>query len=575
MGGLLLFSWNVASWPTALGRIRSYHGSLEAWLARHGCDVLALQEVKMTKEKLEGDPGSSCKHLEGWDTFWAPCRDGRKGKSGFNGVATLARKGLTMRADRAPLREEDLDAEGRCLMTDHGDFCLFNVYAPSGGATTPARKMRFFRALRAAMARERGTGKAVVLCGDLNLSRRAVDCAPGWALVPLEHVWGSREAPGLAALPPHVADAVFGARQRAEWCLRDENRKLECKQGKSSGANGAYVPNQDQYSVKVPTDETKQEWVPLGKWDTAEGAERDIRMDAISVDDGEGGAMLYRGAGCLHADTLRQLLRAAGCELSDDHLAALVAAVGYAPSGVCFREWIEALLREDRMVDTFAEVRPDARGRFTCWHQYTNRRYENEGTRIDYFLVDGVMAPAVRAGGTLPGGDVKRAAWNAAVGLTPGGQRFHAAPFDGSGMQEAPTTVLDMQFADAHTGIVYTPPNYSDHVAVSLLLEWGEDDAWRGPRAGSLALAADKATRACQPHRASRSVKDMFARHASSTKAVATATGAAGEATGPTSVAQPLRQQARPKRGTAAAHKRGAATVATMFARLANKKARE
>ena len=91
-----------------------------------------------TKEKLEGDPGSSCKHLEGWDTFWAPCRDGRKGKSGFNGVATLARKGLTMRADRAPLREEDLDAEGRCLMTDHGDFCLFNVYAPSGGATTPA-----------------------------------------------------------------------------------------------------------------------------------------------------------------------------------------------------------------------------------------------------------------------------------------------------------------------------------------------------------------------------------------------------------------------------------------------------
>uniref|UniRef100_A0A7S3B6Y6 Uncharacterized protein n=1 Tax=Prasinoderma singulare TaxID=676789 RepID=A0A7S3B6Y6_9VIRI len=95
------------------------------------------------------------------------------------------------------------------------------------------------------------------------------------------------------------------------------------------------------------------------------------------------------------------------------------------------------------------------------------------------------MAPAVRAGGALPGGDVKRAAWNAAVGLTPGGQRFHAAPFDGSGMQEAPTTVLDMQFADAHTGIVYTPPNYSDHVAVSLLLEWGEDDAWRGPRAGS------------------------------------------------------------------------------------------
>ena len=40
------------------------------------------------------------------------------------------------------------------------------------------------------------------------------------------------------------------------------------------------------------------------------------------------------------------------------------------------------------MVDTFAELEPGAQGRFTCWCQYTNDRYCNNGARIDYCLVD-------------------------------------------------------------------------------------------------------------------------------------------------------------------------------------------
>lgn len=70
----------------------------------------------------------------GWDVFIAPCRTKDK-KKGFNGVATFARAGLTLRANRAVLGVEELDAEGRCIMTDHGGFVLFNVYVPnsSGG----------------------------------------------------------------------------------------------------------------------------------------------------------------------------------------------------------------------------------------------------------------------------------------------------------------------------------------------------------------------------------------------------------------------------------------------------------
>ena len=600
MPGLLLLSWNVASWPTALRCIDAHHSGLGAWLARHRADVVALQEVKATAERLEADAAASCKHLEGWEAFWAPCRDGRKGKAGFNGVATLCRAGLVRRADRAPLRDADLDAEGRCLATDHGAFVLFNTYAPSGGATSPGRRMRFLRALRAAMQRERAAGKNVVLCGDLNVSRRAADVAPGWALLPLEDVWGSPRAPGLAALPPPLAAAVLDARPRAEWCLRQ--RRVEVRRGRSSGASGAYVPNEDAYVARVPTDDAKTEWVSLGKWSSAESAERDLGMEALSADDGEGGSMPLRRAGCLHAESFQQLLRAAGVELGDDALAELVAAVGVSPTGACFREWIDALVVEDGMVDTFAEVRPGARGRFTCWHQYTNRRYENEGTRIDYWLCDGAIAPCVRAGGALfGGGDDSRAALRAALGTTPCGQRYTPAPFDGSGMQEPPTTVLDTQFGEPHTGIVYTPPGYSDHVAVSLLLEWsdggeeagevvaagGGKSGWRGPAEGSLELASDKATRACQPHRSSRSIKDMFGKFRSKPAALTPSAGAAGGAAGgpesrlapPPSAQQQQQQQRRrqqqqpgkSKRMPSAAAKRAANPVASMFARHAKR----
>jgi hypothetical protein len=38
------------------------------------------------------------------------------------------------------------------------------------------------------------------------------------------------------------------------------------------------------------------------------------------------------------------------------------------------------------MVDSFAETRPDAVARFTCWEQYTNRRYTNEGEQQHFTI---------------------------------------------------------------------------------------------------------------------------------------------------------------------------------------------
>ena len=128
---------------------RQFHGSLESWLDKHGIDIFAIQEVKARHEVIRDTPGVVGADLAGWDSFWSPCR--LKGSAGgFNGVATFARRGLCASANCTPLDDEELDIEGRAILTDHGDFLLFNVSVPndSTGASRLPFKMRFLHRLR-------------------------------------------------------------------------------------------------------------------------------------------------------------------------------------------------------------------------------------------------------------------------------------------------------------------------------------------------------------------------------------------------------------------------------------------
>ena len=83
---------------------------------------------------------------------------------------TYAKVGTVVLADVNPFKNEELDSQGRCVMTNHGKFVLFNVYVPHGGRTPEglASKMKFLNALRKAMDLQRKDGKAVMLVGDMN-----------------------------------------------------------------------------------------------------------------------------------------------------------------------------------------------------------------------------------------------------------------------------------------------------------------------------------------------------------------------------------------------------------------------
>ena len=65
MAALHICSYNVAGWKKTLVNIRSKHGSLESWMARHNFDILCLQEVKCTDIKLQEEPNMYAVDLDG------------------------------------------------------------------------------------------------------------------------------------------------------------------------------------------------------------------------------------------------------------------------------------------------------------------------------------------------------------------------------------------------------------------------------------------------------------------------------------------------------------------------------
>lgn len=211
---MLIISWNVAGWSSTVRTIRDSYGSLEEFFRLTGADILCIQECKGTRAKLSRAPleigasdpppgkrlrvepvfspaarddqsngtGVSCPTnpgIAGWESFWS---FSGKGFKGFNGVATFARQGLTWRCNARPFADEDLNEEGRTIVTHHSAFVLVNVYVPNArGGERSAFKGRYLEALQNLMEDlRRSTAKPIMLVGDLNMTYRAEDAA--WQL---------------------------------------------------------------------------------------------------------------------------------------------------------------------------------------------------------------------------------------------------------------------------------------------------------------------------------------------------------------------------------------------------------
>ncbi|XP_074556684.1 DNA-(apurinic or apyrimidinic site) endonuclease 2 [Curcuma longa] len=190
------------------------HGSLLRLLTSLDADIICFQETKLSRRELSVDLTMA----EGYEAFVSCTRTSKRGRLGYSGVATFCRvrsafsskevalpveveEGFTGLLEsskkrdiptdllhEAPIEEQKLeitqedllkvDSEGRCIITDHGHFVLFNIYGPRAEHDDEERcrfKFIFFKILQRRWEFLLNEGKRVFVVGDLNIAPTAID----------------------------------------------------------------------------------------------------------------------------------------------------------------------------------------------------------------------------------------------------------------------------------------------------------------------------------------------------------------------------------------------------------------
>lgn len=150
-------TWNVNG-------VRARHEELAALVALEQPDVVALQEIKASSDKVPELLVSAA----GYWCYW-------HGAKGYSGVALLVRHAFCPSCP--PFAHPAFDIEQRVVAADIGGITVASVYVPNGGKDYRA-KLEFLASLAAWAAETRATGRAVLVCGDLNVAREERDVHP-------------------------------------------------------------------------------------------------------------------------------------------------------------------------------------------------------------------------------------------------------------------------------------------------------------------------------------------------------------------------------------------------------------
>ena len=524
---LHLVSWNVAGWESTLRLIardygpsslttkrKNVNGNAAAlYFDRHGlADIVCIQEAKIQRRRLESGEGVKLgARLDGWESFWAACTD--SSALGFNGVTTWARKGLVESANASPLEAPHLDKLGRCVRTDLAKIVIFNVYAPASCNPGGVRlQMDFFGALKKAALRAKAkTGKHVIICGDLNANYDARDLHWSRRRVRIDRVLKEAQRQGEDDAGENSEWKADIAKHWPDIEAALKNQRVVPQTTRNPNTGKEY----EKFRLEVPDPAASGKWCKLG---IPESSEADAACMVLESWHDEKLGELYP-ARSPSVEKLTEFMRVIARVHWDESVQKRIARqVGECPRSTPTVDWMRSMIEKDEtFVDTYRKLYPNAEHNFTCWNQYKNCRYRNEGSRIDYFLVDNEL---FEKGAVLRCEPENECAFDGAemydrcdeikgICRATANGGFQPARGDGGGLDEPTTKAMLTQFASIrHTGISYTPPKYSDHVAVTLLID---DEALGATPFRSCELASDSATKHAQPHKAQRTIMSMFA----------------------------------------------------------------
>eukprot|EP01080_Neovahlkampfia_damariscottae_P002078 gene2078-1950_t len=163
-------TWNING-------IRSLHDEktdqLSELFSKLESDIICVQETKISKNQVTEKLAFLNSEYE---SFWSFSTV----KKGYSGVATFVKKStkkLKVISAWKDLNDEDIDKEGRCIITDHGDFVLFNLYVPNGGRGDERIdfKMKFKKLVFERMKFFLDKKRNVVILGDINTAHKLID----------------------------------------------------------------------------------------------------------------------------------------------------------------------------------------------------------------------------------------------------------------------------------------------------------------------------------------------------------------------------------------------------------------
>jgi exodeoxyribonuclease III len=151
-----IVTWNVNG-------VRARQEQLCELLERERPDVLCLQELKADVSQVP----ERCKVAD-----YHACWHGRRA---YSGVSLHVRHALC--EETPAFTHPDFDMETRIVQVELGSTVFASVYVPNGGKDYAA-KIEFMNRLAAWTRALKESGRDLVLCGDMNITRSDMDVHP-------------------------------------------------------------------------------------------------------------------------------------------------------------------------------------------------------------------------------------------------------------------------------------------------------------------------------------------------------------------------------------------------------------
>lgn len=145
--------------------IRSRLGIVLEWIAANECDVLCVQETKVSDDDF---PVEAIRSAGLHCVFW--------GQKSYNGVAIISRQAASNVA--IGLGKQPEDAEARVIRASFGGITIVNTYVPQGTAVDSPRfryKLDWIAGMRDYFSRDFTPESPIVWAGDFNVAPEPID----------------------------------------------------------------------------------------------------------------------------------------------------------------------------------------------------------------------------------------------------------------------------------------------------------------------------------------------------------------------------------------------------------------